>query len=182
MKKGVIFVGGLIGTGKTSLAKALADKLAIPYCDVDKVKKEVYPTDPNFEYNLKNNIPFSDETRARTFNRVVEEFAKLSKDNQYIVVDETLHKKALRQILFDGAKEYFGDYIIIWVRADEEVIKKRLESKPREGHILKDAFGMYLSLKKEFEEFENPDIVFENNESIEDSVNHLTEKVELKLK
>ncbi len=182
MKKGVIFVGGLIGTGKTSLAKALAQKLGIPYCDVDKFKKEVYPTDPNYEYNLKNNIPFSDATRTKTFNRVVEEFDELSKNNKYIVVDETLHKKSLRKILFEGAKKYFGEYIVVWVRADEVIIKERLNSVPRDGHILKDAFGMYMSFKKEFEEFESPDIVFYNNGILEDSANQLTELVRAKLK
>jgi gluconate kinase len=181
MKKGVIFVAGLIGTGKTSLAKGLAEKLNIPYLDVDKVKKEVYPTDPNYEYNLKNNIPFSDEIRIKTFNRVVEEIAKLSKTHSYIVVDETLHKKALREILFDGAKKYFGDYLLVSVKTDETIIKERLESNVREGHIITDAFGMYLSLKKVFDEFESPDVVFENNGSIDEGVEKLAKLVQEKI-
>jgi gluconate kinase len=180
MKK-VIFVGGLIGTGKTSLAKAVAEGLGFPYLDVDMIKKEVYPTDPNFEYNLKNNIPFSDETRIRLFNRTVEEMAKLAETNDYIVVDETLHKKAMRQILFDGAMKYFGAYMIIWIKTDESIIKERLEAKVREGHIIKDAFGMYLSLKKEFEDFESPDIVFENNGSYDESAKSLIELVKEKI-
>jgi gluconate kinase len=177
----VIFVGGLIGTGKTSLAKALAEKLDIYYYDVDLIKKEVYPTDPQYEYNLKNNIPFSDETRIKTFNRVVQDFAELSKTHQHIIVDETLHKKVLRQILFDGAKKYFVKYIIVWIKADEEKIKQRLTSTQREGHILKDAFGMYLSLKKQFEDFDNVDIVFENNAPLAQSVDALASLVKEKI-
>lgn len=177
----VIFVGGLIGTGKTSLARALAEKLGIYYYDVDLVKKEVYPADPNYEYNLKNNIPFSDETRVKTFNRVVEDFAKLAKEHKHIIVDETLHKKSLRQILFNGAEKYFEKYIIVWVKCNEITIKDRLANNLREGHILKDPFGMYFSLKKQFENFEKVDIIFENDAPLAESAEHLVKLVQAKL-
>ncbi|MCW1929699.1 MAG: ATP-binding protein [Candidatus Kerfeldbacteria bacterium] len=177
----VIFVAGLIGTGKTSLARALAEKLGIYYYDVDLVKKEVYPTDPNYEYNLKNNIPFSDETRVKTFHRVVEDFAKLAKKHKHIIVDETLHKKLLRQILFDGAEKYFGTYIIVWVKANEETIKDRLTQNQRKGHILKDPVGMYLAFKKQFENFNTVDIVFENNTPFPESLENLVKLVQAKL-
>jgi dephospho-CoA kinase len=169
----VIFIAGLIGTGKTSLAKALAKRLGFYYYDVDEIKKEVYKTDPNYDYNLDNNIPFSDETRIKTFNRVVLDFEKLSKKYKNIIVDETLHKKSLRKILFDGAKKYFGDYLIVWIKADEGIIKERLEKDKREGHILKDSFGMYLSLKKQFEDFDDADVVFNNSFKLDDSVKQL---------
>jgi shikimate kinase len=88
----VIFFAGLIGTGKTSLAKALAKRFGFYYYDVDGVKKEIYKTDPDYEYNLKNNIPFSDETRIKVFNKVVEDFSHLSKSHKNIIVDETYIK------------------------------------------------------------------------------------------
>lgn len=181
MKRGVIFVGGLIGTGKTSLAKGLAKKLSLPYVDVDEIKKEVYPTDPAYEYNLKHNIPFSDETRKKVFKRVVDVMAGLAQEHDLIIIDETLHKKAMRQILFDGALKYFENYLIVWVKADEDIIRQRLETKARDGHILKNAFGMYLSLKKEFEEFEEPDLVFENNHELDVSIIEFTKRVKERL-
>ncbi len=177
----IIFVGGLIGTGKSSLAKALAEKLGAYYYDVDKIKKEVYPTDPDYEYNMANSIPFSNETRIRTFNRVVEDFPKLATQHKYIVVDETLHKKSLREILFEGAKKYAGGYIVVWVKADESVIRERLTKDKREGHILKDSFGMYLSLKKIFEDINEADVIVENNGSISESLDVLVKLVTEKI-
>ncbi len=181
MKRGAIFIGGLIGTGKSSLAKALAEKLNIPYIDVDKFKKEVYSTDPNFEYNLKNNIPFSEETRIKTFNKAVESFSRLSRNNNYIVVEEVLSRKVLRKVFFDAAKKYFGDYLMIWIQVDESIVKERLEASPRQGHLLKNPFGMYLSIKKEFEDVEPSDIVFENNGDFNSSLLKLLEIVKAKI-
>ncbi|MEK7158392.1 MAG: AAA family ATPase [Patescibacteria group bacterium] len=177
----VIFVCGLIGTGKTTLAKALAERFGFHYYDVDLIKKEIYPTDPDYEYNLQNSIPFSDETRVKVFNRVVKDFAELAKEHEHLIVDETLHKKFLRQILFSGAEKYFGRYGIVWVKADEAAIKERLTKDQREGHMLINPFEMYLSFKKEFEDFENADIVFENNAPFIESVAQLTELVRAKL-
>lgn len=90
-------------------------------------------------------------------------------------------KRLPRQILFDGAKKYFGGYIIIWVKADEEIIRERLTSDKRTEHILEDLFGMYLPLKKEFEEFDHVDIVFENSQPLDVAAERLTGLIREKL-
>ena|SRR3989338_8970869 len=177
----VIFIAGLIGTGKTSLARSLSKELNIYYYDVDLVKKVVYPTDPDYEYNLKNNIPFSDKTRTKVFNQVVRDFSKLAKKHKYIIVDETLHKKSTRQVLFNGATKYFGSYIIVLIKANEKNIKKRLEKNKRIGHLLKNPFNMYLSFKNKFEAFDKVDIIFENNKNLGESTKKLSKLIKEKL-
>jgi len=178
----VIFVGGLIGTGKTSLAQALGESLGIFYYDVDLIKKEVYPTDPNYNYNIENSIPFSNEIRIRNFELVSDDFVKLSRNHENIIVDETLHKESLRQILFKAAKRHFGGYIVIWIRTDEKIIKERLLNKQREGHMLKNPFEMYLALKKEFEDLNDADIIFNNNNPLDVSVPEFIRVVSEKLR
>jgi gluconate kinase len=169
----IIFFAGLIGTGKTSLAKAMARDLGFFYYDVDAVKKEIYPTDSNFEYNIKNNIPFSDDTRMKVFERVILDLKSIYVLHKNIIVDETLHKKSLRNFLFEGVKEYCDQILLVWVKAGENVIKERLHRDKREGHILKDSFGMYLSLKKEFDQLDEADIIFENKFEFDESLNKL---------
>jgi len=178
----VIFFGGYIGSGKTSLAKAISERLGILYYEVDLIKKVVVEEDPSLEYNVKQNIPFPDEARIRMFNRVVDDFARLSKTHACLIADETLHKKNTRQILFDGATKYFGGYAVVWVQTDEETIKERLGAKERTDHVLGDPYGMYLSMKKVFEPFDKADIVFENAGSLDEAADRLTilirEKIE----
>ena len=164
----VIFVAGLVGVGKSLIAKRLADRLSFPYYAIDEVKKIIYPQDPDFEHNVRHGIPFREETRLKVFQKVVTDFSHLAKNHEHLVVDECLHLKKPRQVLFDAAKAYFGGYIIVWVRANEALIQERLKSKERKDHILKDPLKMYRSFEKEFESFDESHIVCDNNGSIQE--------------
>ena len=83
----IIFVGGLVGAGKSSVARRLAERLDIHYYDVDDIKKVVYREDPDFEKNMARGIPFSDETRRKVYDRVVADFRRLRKRHDHIVVE-----------------------------------------------------------------------------------------------
>jgi gluconate kinase len=169
----VIFVAGLVGVGKSSIARRLAERLSIHYYDIDEVKKIVYPQDPDFEQNIRNGIPFKEETRLKVFRRVAADFIHLAENHKHLVVDETLHLRRPRQVLLEAAKACFGGYVIIWVRADEAVIEQRLRSKDRKDHILTDPLKMYRSFAKEFERFDESHVVCENNGSIEEAAESL---------
>jgi gluconate kinase len=169
----VIFVAGLVGVGKSAIAKLLADKLSIHYYSVDEVKKVVYPQDPDFERNIRDGIPFKEETRLKVFHQVAADFSRLAKGNKHLVVDETLHLRRPRQVLFDAAKACFGGYVIIWVGADEAVIEQRLRSKDRKDHILTDPLKMYRSFVRELEPIDEAHIVCQNNGSVEEATEGL---------
>jgi gluconate kinase len=169
----VIFVAGLVGVGKSSIAKLLSERLSIHYYDIDEVKKAVYPQDPDFERNIREGIPFQEETRLKVFRQVAADFSRLAKNHKHLVVDETLHLRRPRRILLDAAKACFGGYIIIWVKADEAVIEQRLRSQDRRDHILTDPLKMYRSFAKEFESFDEAHIVCENNGYVEEATEGL---------
>jgi predicted kinase len=170
----VIFVGGLVGVGKSAIARFLAGRLSIPYYSVDAIKKIIYPQDPDFEKNIRNGIPFKEETRLRVFRQVAADFSRLAETHKHLIVDETFHLKKPRQVLFNAAKACFGGYVIIWVKADEAVIKQRLASKDRKDHILTDPLKMYRSFAKELEDIDEPHIVCENNASVEEATEGLS--------
>jgi gluconate kinase len=169
----VIFVAGLVGVGKSLIARRLADRLSIYYYAIDDVKKIIYPQDPDFEQNISDGIPFKEETRLKVFRKVATDFAHLAEGHKHLVVDESLHLRRPRQVLFDAAKACFGGYVIIWVKSGEAVIEQRLKSKDRKDHILKDPLKMYRSFAKEFESFDESHIVCENNGSIEEATESL---------
>lgn len=169
----VIFVAGLVGVGKSAIAKLLADRLSIPYYSVDEVKKVIYPQDADFERNIRNGIPFKEETRLKVFRQVAADFRSLAKEHEHLVVDETLHLRKPRQVLFDAAKTSFGGYVILWVKADEAVIEQRLRSKDRKDHLLTDPLKMYRSFVKELQPIDEAHILCENNGSVEEATEGL---------
>jgi len=171
----IIFVGGVVGAGKSSVAQGLARHLSLQYYDVDKHKRAVYKQDPDFQHNMENGIPFSEETRMKVFHKVLADFAELSNVHQHLVVDETLHKKQLREHLFEGARKYFGGYLIIWVKASEEVMLDRLTSQVRDGHLLKDPVGMHKAFLREFEPFDESIIICRNEGALEDTIEEINQ-------
>lgn len=169
----IVFVGGLIGAGKSTIARGLSAALEVPYYDIDEVKKAVFRTDPDYDRNMRDGIPFSDETRARVYDRVIADLAVMRQSADMVVVDETLHKRDLRRRLYRAARDLFGDFLVIWVRADDAVVQERLSATKREGHILDDPLPMQEAFRRQFEDFNRSVIVCNNNGAAEDSIEML---------
>lgn len=158
----IIFLGGLVGAGKTSLAKGIARDFNTAYYDIDQTKMQVYPP-ADYLRKLQMGQPVSDELRLELFRRVLTDLAALAKQHPIVVTDEILHKRELRRILFDGALQ-LGARLVVWIKASDSIIRARLASHPREGHILIRPDLMYTSIKKIFEDINEADIVFDNSE------------------
>ena len=169
----IVFVGGLIGAGKSTIAKMLADAFGCYYYDVDEVKKSFFRTDPDYERNLREGIPFSDATRARMFERVISDLKSLRESHEHVVVDEVLHRRELRHKLFDAAESIFGEFIVVWVQADEPTIIERLKSSKRKNHFLDDPIPMHEAFRREFEDFNRSVIICNNNGTPEEAFNKL---------
>lgn len=176
----VIFIGGQIGSGKTSIARALAKRLKIKYLEIDAIKRKLLPSIPDYRLRLARNIRFPDSFRKKIYRKAAKELKHLAKSEEHLLVDEALVRKSSRQILFHAAKRYFGDYLVVWVKTKEKLIKERL-AKPRAGHLLKDSFGMYLAWKKQFQNLNEADIIMDNNQSLGATVAKLETKIKKKL-
>ena len=171
----IIFVGGIIGAGKSTVARGLAAHFGFPYYDVDEVKKEVFRQDPDFERNIAEGIPFSDDIRRELFKRVVDDLEGLIDEHPHIIVDETLHKREIRHYLYEEAERIAGGFIVIWVQAREEVILERLGEKERTGHLLTDPLPLHQAFKRDFEEYDRSLIDCHNNGRPEDTVADLVQ-------
>jgi len=169
----IIFVGGVIGAGKSTVAKALAGHFAFPYYDVDEVKKEVFSRDPGYERNIAEGIPFSDDLRREVFRKVFLDLEQLVGDHPHIVVDETLHKREIRHSLYEQAERIAGGFIVIWVQAREDVILARLGAGRRAGHFLSDPLPLHNAFKREFEEYDRCIIDCHNNGAVEATIAEL---------
>ena len=177
----LIVIAGLIGAGKSTIAKELSKRLSIPLYSIDDDKKRVYKTHPQYEHFLTNHIPFPDETRKKTFDVSLDGLRKLAKKHKHAIVEETFHKKRLRDPFFKEAKKIFGGMILVLAKVDNQLMKERLDKREREeDHMV--GFGMYLSFKKQWESFEKVDYEFVNEGDFDENMNQLVNFLKDKLK
>ncbi|MBI5390033.1 AAA family ATPase [Candidatus Woesearchaeota archaeon] len=165
----LVVIAGLIGAGKSTIAKEISQRLDIPFYSIDEDKKRIYHEHPQYDYFIKNNIPFPDDTRRKTFDASLAGLRKLAKKHKHAVVEETFHKKSLREPFFKEAKKIFGGMILTLVTVDDAEVKKRLEKREREeDHMV--GYGMYLSFKKDWELFDHVDYHLVNEGNFEENM------------
>ena len=170
----VILFGGLVGTGKTELARAVAQHLNLFYYEIDRAKAEVINANVPLQFNMKYNRPYSEEAKLMIYSRALQHLRELSREHPHIVADEDFHKKHSRTLFFERIKESMGGLLFVWLTADENLVRERLAARQRQGHLLKEPFGMYLAMKMSLNPCDEADIHFENNEPLDVSCAKLT--------
>lgn len=159
----LIIIAGLIGTGKSTIAKAVAAQLGIPLCSIDEEKERIYRKHPEYQRYIDEGIPFPDELRKQAFDATLEKLRGLTKTHRHAIVEETFHLRSLREEFFADAKKLFGRCIRTLVVADEGKIRERLAR--RKGQMA--SIRMYESFKRIFEPFAHVEYRFENTGALE---------------
>ena len=150
----VVWLTGLSGSGKTSTADALENKLhALGY--------KTYTLDgDNVRHGLNNDLGFTDADRVENIRRVAE-VAKLMVDAGLIVITAFIspfisERKYARQILADN------EFIEVFVDAPIEVCEARdpkgLYKKARSGQLKN-----FTGIDSEYQKPQNPEIVLESS-------------------
>lgn len=178
VKRNLILIAGLPGTGKTTLAKEFVRQTKAVSFDIDEVKRRVVPEDAVTE---EIDPPeYRHKYYAETIRKLPDLFA--GSPTNTVIIDETFHLKAFREMWQEAAKEL--NIKLHWIEAvcDEEVVKKRLcVGKDRECHILGDkAYPMYCLFKDAFEPMSEPHEVVDTCKDIVPQVQGIVEKLSLR--
>ena len=149
-KSPVIWLTGLSGSGKSTIANELAIKLQ------EKGKLSYILDGDNVRMGLNKDLGFSDDDRKENIRRIAE-VAKLLSDAGIIVI--TAFISPFREER-ENAKDIIGrdNFLEVYVKADLSVCEERdpkgLYKKARAGEI-----PMFTGIDSPYEEPTNPDII-----------------------
>ncbi len=135
----LILVCGLPGTGKTTVAEAIAKKAKAAVLSTDILRKEMM-NDPSYSATEKTMV------YGMLFS-----MAEMMLKTRNVVLDGTFYRKDLRDRAREIAAAAKSGFRMVEVVCDERLIRERLE-KRKKTHSASDAdFAVYAKLKKAFE-------------------------------
>jgi aminoglycoside phosphotransferase family enzyme/predicted kinase len=140
----LVLVCGLPGAGKSTLAKALAEKIGAVYLSSDIIRRK-----------MLSDRTYSEHEKYRVYGRMVEETEKILSTGKTVVCDATFYKKKTRGEMRGAAKRAGSDMYIIKCVLDERVLEERMGQREKEGTNASEAnFSIYLKVKGLFEQIE----------------------------
>lgn len=134
----IVLVMGVAGSGKTTIGKLLAKKLASRFLDADD-----FHSSANIE-KMKRGIPLTDADREPWLHSIHEELVRLNARNCNVVLACSALKEKYRSVLGVNL-----DLRIVYLKGPYETMRQRIAS--RTGH-----FAHENILAEQFADLEEP--------------------------
>lgn len=174
---------GLIASGKSTLAKAWANTLSIPYYNSDVVRKELagYSASSRQGDAFHQGI-YTPEMTRKTYDALLGYAKQELASGSSVVLDASYSTCAERDLVCQCASECGSRLFFILCQCDENETRLRLNKRGRDPLAVSDAgWDIYQT---QVQHFEYPDelpshayIVIDTKGSIQDLIDSLQEKI-----
>ena len=149
----LILMAGLMGTGKSVVARQLAPRLGAEIIQTDVLRKELLglaPTDRRYEA-FGAGIYGADMSR-RTYEEAIKRASALLLAGQSAIIDASYKKHGDREDAIQAARKIGADCYLIICTCPEAVVKERLDARMNESGEASDGrWELYLAQKKDFD-------------------------------
>jgi predicted kinase len=144
----VIAVGGLIGSGKSTLSEAIGRALGVPVISSDRVRKALAGV--RATERAPSDV-YSAAFSARTFDELFRRAAVVLDSGRGVVLDATFRERTLRLRARDLARRYGRRFLFAETVCDEATLRERLRRRAA-GPSISDAGEALLErVRAEFE-------------------------------
>ncbi|QHT71297.1 AAA family ATPase [Rhodocytophaga rosea] len=136
----VLIVCGRVGTGKSTLAKKMAESMSLFYIGSDAVRKQqaglpLYSrTSPE-----KRNALYEQEVSKSVYHTLLQTALEKVQHNQSLVLDATFSHQAYRQPFIEAFAKHQIQYLFLEMQATDETIKQRLIQRENSRQEVSDA-------------------------------------------
>jgi hypothetical protein len=150
----MFLVGGLSGTGKSTVAQKIAVDYHAAVINTDVVRKEVAGINQFERHHDSVNTGLYDPKKVdNTYELVMKQAAVILKKGQNVVLDATFQKKKYRDMAHHLAAKHHATLMIIQCVCPDAVVKQRLEDRLKKKSVSDGRWEIYLSQKQAFEPF-----------------------------
>lgn len=156
-KPALLILSGLMGTGKSSLARRLAESLNARVIQTDVLRKEMLGIQPA----ERHPEPFgqgiySDEISRDTYRKALEQAETYLASGETVIIDASFRKQAERERARNTAKRQGVDFFLVECVCPEEEIHDRLDRRlANRGAASDGRWELYESQKKTFDPLSN---------------------------
>jgi len=131
---------GLPGTGKTTFARALAQRLGAAHLNTDILRAEM---------GLRGQ--YGETAKKKVYEALEQRTGQLLAEGKTVVVDGTFYLRSLRKTYQALAEEHKRPIFWFIIEAPEEVVKQRVSQKREYSEA---DFEVYQKIKAQWEPFE----------------------------
>lgn len=136
----LLLVGGLPGTGKSTLAAGLADRLGAVVLSSDRVRKELAGLDPAAPAPAayRHGI-YAQEWTVRTYRELLDRTARLLSNGESVILDASWSDRGHREAARDVAARCRADMVALRCALPASVAAERIGRRRAAGHAVSDA-------------------------------------------
>jgi len=142
----VIFVIGLPGSGKTTVAKKFQKILGFPLITTEIVRLHLLAIERESE-----DIDFSPEELSQTYNVMNLVTESLLAGGSGVIVDGVFRSEAQRQQIFEIAEKFDAPVLGLEVKCQEPVLLERIRVRKEQGTASPAGEEAYRKIASEFE-------------------------------
>jgi len=178
----LLITTGLVGTGKSTLAQALAKRLGLVVISSDITRKklaDVPVTDRHLD-DFGRGI-YSPEFSRLTYDKMLAEARGILAEGGSVILDASFIKAAERRRALALAKEAPADFFIVECVLDEESIKLRLAERFRQGSVSDGRWEIFEPQKQQFEPVVEVSpqnhVIIDSSKPLSEATNQVLEKL-----
>jgi uncharacterized protein len=147
----LVLVGGLPGTGKSTLARALADRAGFSVIRSDIVRKELVAESGMASSGTGDGGDiYTPDWNARTYKECLRRAEAILFEGGRVLIDASFHEESRRQFFLDAAKRWGVPACLILCQADPDVVRERLAH--RQGDVSDAEWATHTAMSRRWDE------------------------------